>query len=1105
MRTARVIMKTIGLILLFLLVGFNGFSQDRRMSLSRKGATIDSILDDIEKKTDYLFIYRKGVNVMLKKDVSVHDKPVSEILTSLFDGTGISYSMEGNYIVLTQTEAKKTPQTVSGLVTDSDGVPLVGVVVSSKQGRTYSLTDSMGKYSIELAGRDELQFSCMGYERYSMVSSPGEHRNVVMAEKYEMMEETVAIGFGVQTKSDVTGSITSIDNKIFANKVSNNIVSAITGVASGIQVISTSGDPDAVGDIRIRGLSSNSSSANTPLFIVDGLLVKSIKQINQQDIESIEILKDAASAAIYGAQAGNGVVVITTKTGHEGSGHIFYNGSYRIERLGWRQKMMNSAQYIDFMTSSGIASPGQVDEYWNGVADTDWQSEMFPGGFASSHNIGLEGGYGNGKYYASVSYLDNDGIVYGDKDRLKRVNFQFNASYQVKDWVKIGSTNTLHYKQTSAENGSMGDDEGSIVSLTYAMSPLSPLTYSPDNLPGFMNELLDNGYNLLKVPSGDYIALTGVSSSTVNPLVKLYRKPESVNENLDLLGTLFVELKPWNLLTFTSRFGYTIENYDDYEYEEPWYAGEQHYEYEYSLEETVKWKLGYQWENYFNFRKTLAGAHNIDFMAGMSYIETNSRSVTGKTNELKDYLPNFRYLDFSTSTAIDNVSGTRKKEVSLSYFSRLSYNYSNRYYLQLSFRADAFDTSRLSASNRWGYFPSVSAGWTVTNEPWMSGVDKSRLSFLKLRACWGVNGNIGVLSGYPYASTITIGGSSYALGTDGSLTLASYPSKLANESLKWEESVQTDLGIDARFLDSRLTATLDIYDKHNNGLLVSATPSYTTGQTSVYLNAGSVRNTGIEFELGWKDTLGDFFYQIDANISRNKNMVTYLDPSVTRISGANVNNGHKCTYFEKGYPIWYMYGYVYDGVDPETGNNMIRDLDGNGKITTADMTMVGCAQPDFTYGVNLMAQYKGFDLAVSGYGSQGNDIWFSSFPSNSLRNLPEVFYTKAWRQPGDIASYPRIGQTVTSAYARSSACVYDGSYFRLSQLQLGYSLPEKLVSKIMIDKLRLYVSLDDFWTISDYVGYDPVTAGSNSSSGNGIDRGSYPIPRKFTVGVNISL
>lgn len=1096
--------KLIILYFILLLLPFATHAQNARVTINRSNASIGSILEEIESQTDYLFIYRKGVDVSILRSISAESRSVYSVLTELFNDTHIRYTLEGNYIVLTASGANTLRLPVSGVVIDESGDPVPSAVVSAGGGRTYTVTDNYGGFSIDIAKGEDLIFSCLGYSKVKVYATPGQKLRVTLEEEFQQLEGTIAIGFGVQKKSDATGSIASIKSNFFQNRAVNNAVDAISGIPSGVQILTNSGDPDSIGSIRIRGLSSNSSASSDPLYIVDGLQVDDLKYLNPQNIESMEVLKDAASAAIYGAQAGNGVIVVTTKTGRNTDGNVFYNTSYSIDRLAWKPKMMNSSQFVDFTTRGGLSTQSTIDQYWDRVTNTDWFDEMFPGGFSARHNFGIQGGSDQAAYYASVSYLDNDGIIYGEKDRLKRLNFQLNASYKVKDWLTIGTTNTVQYKTIADENGSMGGSDSSIMSMVYYMSPLIPLSYSRDKLPDSMRSYLNNGKNLLTLPNGEYISVNSVAADAVNPLVDLYRHPESKNENLDIDGTLYINADILRDLRFTSRLGYILKDSDEYKYEEPWYHDEVTYNSEYSLSEKVKWLFRYQWDNFFNYTRLLGDRHTMDVMAGMTYIEENSRSAGAKTNELKAYDPNFRFLDFSTIGANDEINGIRDKDVSMSYFGRVGFNFHDRYLLQVSFRSDAFDSSRLSTKNRWGHFPSISAGWTLTNEPWMAAIDKKVLSYLKLRASWGINGNIRVLSDFPYSSTVTIGGDQYNLSTDEIPTLASYPSRLANDNLTWEKSKQTDIGVDFIMADGRLTSTVDLYEKNTEDLLVSVTPSYTTGQSSVYMNAGAVRNRGIEFETAWRDFIGDFAYSIGFNISHNDNIVTDLAPSITRISGTTVNKDHKATYFQKGYPVWYMHGYVHDGVDPETGDNIFKDLNDDGQITAEDMTMIGCAQPDFTYGINLSAEYKGLDLSILGTGSQGNDIWFATVRSAIARNLPEVFYTKAWKSPGDVAEYPRYGQSLTASYVRSSACIYDGSYFRVSQIQVGYSLPKQWLNPLNIRNVRVYTSLDDFITISRYIGFDPVTVGDNSGSGRGIDRGTYPSSRKLVFGVNLT-
>ena len=492
-------------------------------------------------------------------------------------------------------------------------------------------------------------------------------------------------------------------------------------------------------------------------------------------------------------------------------------------------------------------------------------------------------------------------------------------------------------------------------------------------------------------------------------------------------------------------------------------------------------------------------------MAGMSYIESNSVSVNADTDRLTEYAPNFRYLNYTHADAVKGIGGTHSRSANMSYFGRLGYSYDNRYFIQASFRADAFDTSKLSAANRWGYFPSVSLGWTVTNEPWMKGVSRDALSFLKFRASWGINGNINALSDYQWATTIKVGASNYQLWNDPDITNASYPTKLANAELRWETSKQYDAGIDARFLRDRLTLTLDAYLKDTDDLIVEVTPPYITGFDKTFVNAGSVRNKGVELELGWKDQIGDFGYSISGNISRNVNKVTFLDPTLTHINGVEIGNCHYATRFQKDYPVWAFFGVEYEGVNPENGDPIFKDQNGDNALNENDYVYVGSAQPAFTYGLTLSADWKGFDLTVFGSGSQGNKIWFAGLrPDYVGRNLPVQFYTDTWKQPGDNSLFPAPKHINTASMVRSTATIFDGSYFRINQIQFGYNFPKRMLGKVGLSALRLYTSLDDFFTFSKYLGFDPSVAGSDAGSGRGIDSGTYPTSKRIMFGLNVS-
>ena len=989
---------------------------------------------------------------------------------------------------------------ISGTVSDNVG-PMIGASVVEQGTTNGTVTGNDGSFALTVKPGATLVISSIGYKDQEIAIGNQTRFTILMEEDTEVLEETVVIGYGVQRKSDVTGAIASVSSEVLENRSVDNVAAAFAGKTSGVQVISSSGDPGSIGTIRIRGISSNSGSASDPLYIVDGLQVSSLNAVDPQNVKSIEILKDAASAAIYGAQAGNGVVVITTKTGEKGTGRVFYNGSYTIQKLGFHPTTMNAAQYTDFMKTAGALSQGTLDDYWDGKTDTDWFKFMFPGGAAQRHTVGFQGGNEKGSLYTSMSYLHNNGMVYGDRDVFNRLNFQLNADYQIKKWLKIGTTNTFQIRRSPSNLGRMG---GTMTGV-FTLDPLTPPLASPGNMPRYMQDMLDNGYDILTVPTGEYITTSMFNERTTNPLANIYTQTAGNSENYNLNGTLYANITPFKGFTFTSRLGYMLWVNEGNTYNEPYYINGVNQRTTYGLSDNISYGLRYQWENFVNYSKTFARVHKLDAMAGMSYIESNGRNMYTSVDKLTEYAPNFRYLDYTHTDAVKDVSGTYSKSASLSYFGRLGYNYDNRYFIQASFRADAFDTSKLSAKNRWGYFPSVSLGWTISNEPWMKGVRKNLLSFLKLRASWGINGNVNVLSDYQYATTVSVGASLYQLWNDPLITSASYPTKLANADLKWETSKQYDAGIDARFFRDRLTMTLDWYLKNTDDLIVKVTPSYITGFDSTYMNSGSVRNTGVELELGWKDTIGDFGYGISGNLSRNSNKVTYLDPTLTHINGTEIGNCHYATRFQKDYPVWAYFAVEYEGVNPETGDPIYTDQNGDGAYNESDYVFVGSAQPDFTYGITLSAEWKGFDLTVFGSGSQGNKIWFAGLrPDYVGRNLPVQFYTDSWKKPGDNARFPAPKHINTTSMVRSTATIFDGSYFRINQIQFGYNIPRKVLSKIGLNSVRVYTSLDDFFTFSNYLGFDPSVAGSDSGSGRGLDSGTYPTAKRIMFGLNLS-
>ena len=507
---------------------------------------------------------------------------------------------------------------ISGTVSDSAG-PMIGTSIVEKGTSNGTITGPDGTFQLKVKPGAVLVISSIGYKEQEIAVGNQTRFTIFMEEDNQMLEETVVIGYGVQKKSDVTGSIASVGSEALKNRSVDNVAAAFAGKTSGVQVISSSGDPGSIGSIRIRGISSNSNDASDPLYIVDGLQVSSLSTVDPQNVKSIEIFKDAASAAIYGAQAGNGVVVITTKTGEKGNGKVFYNGSYTIEKLGIHPQVLNARQYIDFMEGAGALSQATVDEYWDGKVDTNWFDFMFPGGSAQRHTLGVQGANDRGAYYTSISLLDNDGMVYGDRDTFKRTNFQLNADYKIKDWLKVGTTNTFQIRKSSYNLGSMGGNDLSIMAAVLTLDPLV------NRVPVTVTEKM--GVEATLTGETEIITTSMFNERTNNPLAGIYMYRDGRRENINLNGTLYANVTPFKGFTFTSRFGYTLSAAETSRYVAPYYLNALMQSTTYDLNDRVSYSLGYQWENFFNYTVTLGGKHKIDAMGGMSYIENNSTEL----------------------------------------------------------------------------------------------------------------------------------------------------------------------------------------------------------------------------------------------------------------------------------------------------------------------------------------------------------------------------------------------------------------------------------------------------------------------------------------------
>ena len=1009
------------------------------------------------------------------------------------------------------TVASAQNRAISGTVVDESGAPIVGAAIIVVGNTSIgAVTDVNGAFRLNVPAGANINVSCIGYADQTVPIGNQTTFNFVLVEDTEFIDETVVIGYGVQRKSDLTGSVASVGEADFSNRSTSDAAAALMGKAAGIQILTSSGAPGGDSQIRVRGYSSNSGDIG-PLLIVDGLKVDNIQYLDPEMIESMEILKDAASAAIYGAQAGNGVVLITTKTGKNvRDGRVFYNAQFSLSSLARPLDTMNADQYIKFGETYGWLNDTKLNSinYQPGFS-VDWGKELFEPTWNSRHTVGFQGGNDRGNFFISLNNVKNNGIFVGDKDMYKRLSVQVNADYKIKPWLTVSTNNSI--EKWSTQSISQHSDNGSVLLAAVTSSPLEAPRAAYADLPDDMKQAVDQGKRVLTDPETGLYWTVGRMGETQggSPFVRRDASDTS-NEGLNIRGVLAANFTPFKGFTFTSRFGYRINQSNYHSFTAPYYCSTFVKADLYSLTSNNNTGYYYQWENFANYAVTIK-KHTIGAMAGMSYTERHrdNNSITASGADiLSGTAPNFRYIDYLKSDGVTKTIGnTPELFTELSYFGRLTYSYDNRYSLQANFRADAFDSSKLSQQARWGYFPSVSAGWTISNEPFFkNSVNTAVFNFLKLRASWGVNGNISVLNNYRYDSTINYGGYWYQYDvTSSTPSYGSRPSGLANPNLKWETSEQVDAGLDARFLNNRLTFTVDWYKKNTRDLLVNVTPPAMVGVSSMTMNAGSVLNTGLEFELGWKDAIGDFRYSVNANFSTLKNKVTYLDPSITRLAGTAPQGVYLSTQFEEGYPIYYMRGLKCTGIDAATGKPSFEDLNGDGNIdTTNDMQMIGLGIPDYTFGVTVNLAWKGFDMVVFGTGVAGNEIFPSSWrPDRPHCNTYAWYWENSWDVAGANAKFPAVKYWDQQTFS-STLNLFDGSFFKIKQIQLGYTLPKKLLNKISVSNMRLFVSLENYITFTSYPGLDPETATANTASSIGIDMGTYPTAKQLIFGVNLS-
>ncbi|SHJ34592.1 SusC/RagA family TonB-linked outer membrane protein [Bacteroides stercorirosoris] len=1031
---------------------------------------------------------------------------------------------------------------VSG--TDNEPLPGVNVVVKGNAA-TGTITGIDGEFTLSVPSDAVLSISYIGFKSQD-ISVNGKHDfKIVLQEDAEALDEVVVVGYGVQKKSVVTAAISRVSAEELNASKPSRVEDALKGKVSGVQITQSSGQPGSDSKVRIRGIGTVNNS--DPLYIVDGMAVDGgINYLNPVDIASVEILKDAASAAIYGARAANGVVLVTTKSGKSGKTTINYDFSYGWQNPWKKKSVLNATEYMTIMNEMDVNdgnlpryTKDQISKAGNG---TDWQDETFNyDAPIQQHQVSINGGNDKMQYFLSLGYFNQEGIVGGNygKSNYERWSLRSNSTYTVfeddsrKFLNKLKAGVNIGYSRGTSTGVETNSEYGSILGSAIAFSPLVSVYASKEESEAILKQyptaVTDKDGNVFSLPPSGYQELA-------NPVAML-NSPELTKNNEDkFVGSFWAELDILEGLKFKSSYGADLAFWgvDGYGFE--YYMGSMKKNEQSWVNSEMNRGFRWQVENVLTYSKTFAEKHNLSVVLGQSASKYTARTLKGWDYNLLETDP--------LKANINSAIGDRDKErvegytddgadfASLaSYFGRLDYNYNERYMVQFTLRRDG--SSHFGANHKWATFPAVSVGWNIWNEPYLENAKPTWFDTFKLRFSWGRNGNEKI-GNFRYGSLMDGGqnyyfGGGYVVSSEGKTGVMQYgssPAALGNPDIKWEESEQIDLGFDARFFNNALSFGFDYFKKRTNGMLMDKPiPSY-VGQSAPMSNLGEMENWGLEFELGWKQQIKDFSYHVSANASYLKNKLIKLGNASGEANYENAGASGVGDYVHgKNGEIWpYFYGMKTNGLfqnqaeidayvnskgekmQPEAQPGDVRfvDFNNDGSIDDNDRTKIGKGMPDWSFGFTLGAEWKGFDLNLFFQGTVGNDIFdFAQRGDIPAMNRP-TWIMDRWHGEGTSNSIPRMTSTNPNKNWRSSDLyVKDGSYLRLKTAQLGYTLPVKLTRKFSVQRLRVYVSAENLLTFTGYDGFDPELASGNYTT-LGVDKGIYPQSRTISVGANIS-
>lgn len=1017
---------------------------------------------------------------------------------------------------LTSIYAQKA-NVFSGIVTDKKGETMPGVNILIKGTSVGTTTNIDGAFSLSSANSKEvLVFSFIGKVSLEVAATAGEPLKVILEDESQNIDEVVVVGYGTQKKSVVTGSISSVKSSDLEDVVIPRIEQALQGRTSGLTITSSSGQPGSGSTVRIRGTTSINDS--DPLYVVDGVPIDNggIDYLNSSDISSIEVLKDAASAAIYGARAASGVILITTKKGSSGSMQVSYSSYFGTQSPAKKLDLLNATQYATLRNEAAVAAglPAVFSDPTSFGKGTDWQGTIFNNNAGvQNHEVSVSGGNDRSTYYSSFGYYKQEGVVASSISNYNRMNLRFNSTHKVKEWIVFG--NNLSYSHIKSQGSLNTNSEyGGPLSSAINLDPITPKIITD---PAVAGSAPYSTQTVVRDANGNPYGISEyVGQEMTNPLAYIQTRLGNFGWSDNLVGNVYAEIEPIKGLKFKSDLGAKLAFWGNESFSPVSYLNASSSTAVNSFSKDNNKGFRWNFENTASYTKSI-GSHNFTGLLGVSAFLENSRGMGLTFQDLPVNTFKDASMNFATVAAQRDGYGWESADHKVSsIFARLNYNYGEKYLFTGILRRDG--SSRFGSNNKYGVFPSLSIGWVVSRENFWP--ENNIVNLLKVRGSYGVTGNDNI-GDFRYLSTIG-GNRNYTFGND-NYTIGYSPDAPSNPDLKWEQTSQTNFGFESTFL-TNFTLVFDLYSKNTTGMLRPIIlPNYVGVAGSPTGNVASMTNKGVELELGYHKQLGEVNFSINGNISYLKNEITDLG-TVKYTTGASFQSSdYELSRNIVGYPIGSFYGFKTLGIfnkqsellgytDPKTGNLIqpnasvgdfkYADLNGDGKITADDRTVIGDPTPTWSYGITANVAYKGFDLLVFGQGVAGNEIF------NGLRRLdiPSANWTTAaldrWTTTNRSNTFPRLilGDPNKNFSRPSNFYLSNGSYFRIKTLQVGYTLPKTVLNKVGVQKLRFYISSNNLMTLTKYSGFDPEIGGGSY----GIDRGVYPQARTFLVGVNIT-